>query len=225
MTGTIINSLAVVIGGTAGMFLKQAMPERFKTIYFQAVGLFTLAIGVSMVWRLGHVLIIVSTLVIGAITGELLKLDEKTERLGDYVKGILKTNDNKFTDGLISSFLLFCVGSMTILGAIQEGMEGKMDLLLTKSIMDFFSAILLASAFGSGVIVSAIPLFIYQGVLTLSAKYASNFFNEEIVNGISGMGGILLIGLAIDILEIKRIKLINMLPALVFVTIALWLFI
>lgn len=225
MTGTIINSLAVVLGGTVGMFLKQAMPERLKTIYFQSVGLFTLAIGISMVWNLGHILIIISTLVIGAITGELMKLDLKTEKLGNYVKGILKTNDNKFTDGLISSFLLFCVGSMTILGAIQEGIEGKTDLLLTKSLMDFFSAILLASAFGSGVIVSAIPLFLYQGALTLTAKYASTFFNEDIVQGISWMGGILLIGLAIDILEIKRIKLINMLPALVFVTIALWLLI
>ncbi len=225
MTGTLINSLAVIAGGTAGLFLKQSMPEKYKTIYFQAVGLFTLAIGISMIWNLGHILIVVGSIVTGSLFGEFLKLEERTERMGEIIKLKLKTNDKQFTEGLVSSFLLFCIGSMTILGAVQEGIEGKSDLLLTKSLMDFFSAIVLASAFGSGVIVSAIPLLIFQGAITLTARYAGTFFNENIIQGISWVGGILLIGLAINILEIKKINLINMLPSLLFITIAMWLLI
>ncbi len=225
MTGTVINSLAVIIGGMAGMFLKQSMPERFKTIYFQAVGLFTLAIGITMIWNMGHILIVVGSLVIGSIVGEVLRLEERTDKMGEFVKSKLKTNDKRFKEGLVSSFLLFCVGSMTILGSVQEGLEGKADLLYTKSLMDFFSAILLASAFGSGVIVSALPLFLFQGSITLTAKYAGTFFNENSIQGISWIGGILLIGLAINILEIKKIKLINMLPSLIIITIAMWLLI
>lgn len=224
MTGTIINTGAVILGGAIGLLLKKAMPDKFKTIYFQAVGLFTLAIGISMIVNLGHILIIVGSLVAGSLIGELLKLEERTEKFSDRLKFRLNSNSNEFTEGLISSFLLFCVGSMTILGTIQEGIEGKMDLLLTKSLMDFFSSILLASAFGSGVLFSAIPLFVFQAILTLSSKYASSYFTENILNGLTWTGGILLIGLAINILEIKKIKLLNMLPSLLIVILAMWIF-
>lgn len=224
MIGTLVNTAAVIAGGTAGLLLKKSMPERIKTIYFQAIGLFTLAIGISMVWQMQNILIVVISLAVGGLTGEYLHLEKRAEKLSEYLKGRLKTNNAEFSEGLITSFLLFCVGSMTILGTIQEGTGGSSDLLYTKSLMDFFSAILLASAFGAGVIFSALPLFIFQALLTLLAMQAATFFSPEIIQGLTNVGGILLLGLGINILEIKNLRIMNMLPSLLLVVILLYIF-
>jgi len=224
MIGTIVNTAAVIVGGTIGLLLKKNMPERVTTIYFQAVGLFTLAIGISMVVKMDHILIVVSSLAIGSLLGEWLNIEAGTERLSELLKKRFRIGNEKFSEGLITAFLLFCIGSMTILGTIQEGTGGSSDLLFTKSLMDFFSGMLLASAFGFGVVVSAIPLLIFQGALTLLAMYAGSFFTPEIIQGLTSVGGILLIGLGINILEIKKLRIMNMLPALLVVVLLLYLF-
>lgn len=224
MIGTLVNTIAVVAGGSLGLLLKTKMPERLTTIYFQAIGLFTLAIGISMVWELKHILIVVSSLAFGSLTGEIFRLEKRTDQLSEYLKKRLKIGGDRFSEGLITSFLLFCVGSMTIVGAIQEGTGVSSDLLMTKSLMDFFSAILLASALGTGVVFSALPLLIFQGSITLFSMYASSFFTPEIIHGLTNTGGILLLGLAINILEIKKLRIMNMLPSLIFVVILLLLF-
>jgi len=223
MIGTIINAGAVLAGGTIGLLLKKNMPERITTIYFQAIGLFTISIGISMVYKMDHILIVVSSLAIGSLLGEWMNLEGGAEKLSIYFKSKLHIGSDNFSEGLTTAFLLFCIGSMTILGAIQEGTGGSPDLLMTKSLMDGFSAILLASAFGVGVLVSAIPLFLFQGGITLLAMYAGTFFTPEIIQGLTSVGGILLIGLGINILEIKKLRILNMLPALVVVVFLLWL--
>lgn len=224
MIGTLVNAAAVVVGGTFGLLMNKKMPERFKTIYFQAVGLFTLAIGVTMIYRMEHILIIVSSLAIGSILGEWMDIEKAAEKMSAYLKQKLHIGNEKFTEGLISSFLLFCIGSMTILGAIQEGTGESSDLLFTKSIMDGFSSALLASAFGIGVIFSAVPLLIFQGGITLIAMLASTFFSETIIAGITAVGGIMLIGLGINILEITKLRVMNMLPSLLIVVVLLAIF-
>lgn len=224
MIGTLVNTAAVLVGGTIGMVFKKAMPEKIKSIYFQAIGLFTIAIGISMVWEMERILLIVTSLALGSLVGEWLGIEASVEKLSEYLKRRLKIGNEKFSEGLITSFLLFCVGSMTILGTIQEGTGVSSDLLFTKSFMDFFSAILLASAFGLGVVISAIPLLIFQGLLTLIAMLASDFFTPEIIQGLTNIGGILLIGLGINILEIKKLRIMNMLPALVFVILLMMVF-
>ncbi|MDD3079025.1 MAG: DUF554 domain-containing protein [Paludibacter sp.] len=224
MVGTIVNTIAVIAGGSIGLVLKKNMPERISGIYFQAVGLFTLAIGITMIVKMEQILIIVGSLAIGSLLGEWMRLETKIEKLSDRLKSKFRIVNEKFTEGLITAFLLFCIGSMTVLGTIQEGMGGSSDLLFTKSLMDFFSAMILASAFGIGVVVSAVPLFIFQALLTLLAMYASRFFNAEIIMGLTSLGGILLIGLGINILEIKKLRIMNMLPSLLIVVILLWIF-
>jgi uncharacterized membrane protein YqgA involved in biofilm formation len=224
MIGTLVNAGAVIIGGTIGALLKKKMPERVKTIYFQAVGLFTLAIGISMVAELQNILIVVSSLAIGALLGEWMNIEKSVEKMSDWLKRKFKVGDERFSEGLTTSFLLFCTGSMTVLGAIEEATTGQPDLLFTKSLMDGFSAILLASAFGVGVIASALPLLVFQGGLTLLALWASAFLTGEIITGLTSVGGVLLIGLSINILGIKKLRVMNMLPALVIVAILLWLF-
>ncbi|MEI8273851.1 MAG: DUF554 domain-containing protein [Paludibacter sp.] len=225
MIGTLVNTAAVIIGGTIGLLLKKSMPERVTTIYFQAVGLFTLAIGISMVVKMEHILIVVGSLAVGSLLGEWMNLEVGVERMSEYLKKRFRIGSDKFSEGLITAFLLFCIGSMTILGTIQEGTGGSSDLLLTKSLMDFFSGMLLASAFGFGVIVSAVPLLIFQSLLTLLAMYASSFFTHAIIQGLTSVGGILLIGLGINVLEIKKLRIINMLPALLVVVLLLWIFV
>lgn len=224
MIGTLVNTAAVLGGGTIGLLLKKRMPERVTTIYFQAIGLFTLAIGASMAVKMDHILIVVSSLAIGSLMGEWIDLERGAERLTIWLKHRFHIGSEKFSEGLVTAFLLFCVGSLTILGTIQEGTGGSPDLLYTKSLMDFFSAILLASAFGVGVIFSAVPLFIFQVALTLLAAYAGNFFTDEIILGLTSVGGIMLIGLGINILGIKKIRIMNMLPSLVIVVLLIWIF-
>ncbi len=224
MIGTIVNTVAVLIGGFIGLLLKKSMPPRITSIYFQAIGLFTLAIGISMIVKMDHILIIVSSLAIGSLLGEWLNLESATERMSLYFKKRFKIGNEKFSEGLITSFLLFCIGSLTILGTIQEGTGVSSDLLFTKSFMDFFSAILLASAFGIGVVFSAIPLFIYQALLTVLAMCAGSFLSPEMILGLTNIGGIMLIGLGINILEIKKLRIINMTPSLLIVILMLWMF-
>jgi len=224
MIGTLVNAGAVIAGGIVGMLLNKSLHDRYKTIYFQAVGLFTLAIGISMVYNMQHILIVVGSIAVGSLLGEWMNLEKGVERVSQHMKTKFRVGNDRFSEGLITAFLLYCIGSMTILGAIQEGTGGSSDLLLTKSLMDGFSSILLASAFGVGVIASAIPLLIFQGGLTLLAMYASSFFSPQIIQGLTSVGGILLIGLGINILEIKRLRIMNMLPALLVVVLLLYLF-
>ena len=224
MIGTLVNTAAVIGGGMIGLLLKKRMPERITTIYFQAIGLFTLAIGASMAVEMQRILIVVSSLAIGSLLGEWIDIEQGAERLSNRIKHRFRIGSEKFSEGLVTAFLLFCVGSLTILGTIQEGTGGSPDLLYTKSLMDFFSAILLASAFGVGVALSAVPLFLFQASLTLLAGYAGSFFTEEIILGLTSVGGIMLIGLGINILGIQKIRVMNMLPSLVVVALLLWLF-
>ena len=223
MLGTIVNVATVVAGGVIGLVLNKKLPRRFVTIFFQVVGLFTLFLGISMALQTTRILHMIAALITGALIGEALRLETYMERFGEWMKSRLRLGSEKFTEGLLTAFLLYCMGSLTILGAIEEGMGGSPKLLLIKSMMDGVSSIALASGLGIGVIFSAVPLLIYQGGITLLAMGFGEFFPELFVVELSAVGGILLMGLGINILEIKKIKVVNMLPALVMIVLLLWL--
>jgi uncharacterized membrane protein YqgA involved in biofilm formation len=224
MIGTIVNTAAVAAGGIIGILLKKKMPERVTSIYFQAIGLFTMAIGMSMAVKMEHILIVVASLALGSLLGEWMNIENRVNTLGENFKQRFRIGSEQFSEGLTTAFLLFCVGSMTILGTIQEGTGGSPDLLYTKSLMDFFSSMLLASAFGVSVALSAIPLFIFQASLTLIAMFAGSFFTPGIILELTSVGGILLVGLGLNILHISNLRVMNMLPALVVVVIMLVIF-
>ena len=225
MTGTLINVVAIIVGGTIGIILNTRLPDRIVKIVFQAIGLFTIYIGVSMALKSEQILLMVISLVVGSALGEFIDIDKYISNLSEKIKTRFKFRNEKFSEGLITAFLLYCVGSMTILGAIEEGLGNAPNLLLAKSIMDGFSSIALASAMGIGVVFSIIPLFVYQGGLTLVAALAGDYFSQVVINELTGVGGILLIGLGISILEIKKIKVVNMLPSLIVIVLLAWLFI
>ncbi len=224
MTGTLINAGAIIVGSTAGMLLNARLPRRVTDIVFQGLGLFTLYVGFTMASRTSHMLLMIFSIVLGSILGELMGLESGMERVSEKLKTRLKSSNEKFTEGMITAFLLYCMGSMTILGAFEEGLGGEPNLLLAKSVLDGFSSVALASALGLGVMFSIVPLLIYQGGLTLLAAQLQDLLTEVVVDELSAVGGLLLIGLGINILEIKRLRIMNMLPALVIIVVLTLIF-
>jgi len=224
MLGTILNAAAVIAGSSIGLALKKALSEKYTTIYFQAVGLFTLILGIQMSLKISAPLVVALSLIAGGLFGEFCRLEERMNRLGDQLKKRFKIGNEQFTEGLITAFLLFCMGSLSILGPVEEGLTGKMsELLKAKSLLDGFSSLLLSSALGIGVLFSVVPLLIYQGGITLIVSLIGKDIPANYINEITVVGGILLIGLALDILNIKKLRIMNLLPALVFVCLFLWL--
>jgi len=224
MIGTLVNIVAILVGGTLGLFLNKRLPQRFINIFFQVIGLFTLFLGISMALETTHVLHMIMALVIGALVGEALQLQKGAEQISGFLKSKLNIGNEKFTEGLLTAFLLYCIGSLTILGAIEEGVGEPPKLLYIKSLMDGVSSIALASGLGIGVLFSVVPLFIFQGGITLFASWFGDFFPEIMIIEMSAVGGILLIGMSITILNIKKINVLNMLPSLGVVILLLWLF-
>ncbi len=223
MTGTLVNATTVIIGSLIGIWFRNRLPDRIVKIVFQSIGLFTLYLGFSMALNGTKILPIIFSLILGAITGELLSLDQRINQLADLIKRNLRINDANFSEGLITAFLLFCIGSMTILGAIEEGMGKGSQILMTKALMDGFASIALSSALGLGVGFSALPLLLFQGGITLLAWWIGHFIPSVAIDNLTATGGIILIGMGINILEIKKINITNMLPALVWIIPLIWL--
>lgn len=225
MFGTLINAAAVIVGGAVGLLIHTRMPKKIVRICFQAIGLFTLFLGVNMAFKTSQFLILIFSVVVGSIIGEWIDLDRQLHRFSAWLKRKVKSNNDQFSEGFVTSFLLFCMGSMAILGAIEEGLGNAPNLLLAKSLLDGFSAIALAAAMGVGVLFSAVPLVLYQGGLTLFAAFVEPYLTETVINELTAVGGLLLIGLGINLLEIKTIKVTNMLPALLIAVVLASLFV
>lgn len=221
--GTIVNVLTVTIGSIIGLSLRSKLPQAIIERVFQAIGLFTMVLGVYMAIKVDNVLVMIFALVLGAITGELLRLDYQINKGADKIKRLVPNSHDRFSEGLITAFLLFCTGSMTILGSIDEGVGNGNTILLSKSILDGFASIALAGSLGIGVLFSIVPLFILQASITLLAYLFGSFISPEISLAISSTGGVLLIGLGFNLLDIKDIKVINILPAILFAPFFIWI--
>ena len=224
MFGTLLNASTVIIGSIIGLIVRSRLPKRITDTAFQGVGLFTIILGIMMAIKTNNLLIMIFSVVLGSIIGELIDIDKWINIFGEWLKNKFKSKNQRFSEGLITAFLLYCMGSMTILGAIEEGLGELPNLLVAKSILDGFSSIVLAATLGIGVLFSFIPLLIYQGGLTLLASNVQNFLTEIIINEITAVGGILLLGLGITLLNIKKIKVINMMPSMVIICFLSYLF-
>jgi len=219
--GTFINMLTVTVGSLIGLSLQQVFPENIQAIIFQAIGLSSLLIGIQMSLKVpnGYLLLLIISLILGGIWGEWIQLDDFLNYLGDTLKAKLSLGDEQFTEGLVTAFLLFCTGSMATVGAIEEGLRGKRELLLIKSTLDGITAIAFASTFGIGVLFSIFPLLILQGGLTLLARQLERFFTDIVINQLSAVGGLLIVAIGIRLLGLGEINLENLLPALLLVVI------
>ncbi len=225
MLGTVINTFTVIVGSLLGLALHARLPERLTKVAFQAIGIFTLFLGFAMALKTQKMLILIFSIVSGSIVGELIDIERYLNDFGEWLKRCLKIGSGRFTEGMVTAFLIFCMGSMTVLGAIEEGLGRVPNLYLAKSILDGFAAIALTAGLGLGVMFSALPLFIYQAGLTVLARGLNTLLTDAITNELTAVGGLILIGLGINLLEIKQLKVLNMLPALVIVVILALIFI
>jgi uncharacterized membrane protein YqgA involved in biofilm formation len=217
--GTIVNAVAVMVGSTIGTLIGKRFPEKIRRIVFQAIGLSTLVIGMRMAFEVQSILVLIFSLLLGGVTGELIKLHDRVNKAADRLKSKFKNSQAHFSEGLVTAFLIFCIGSMTIVGAIDEGLRGDHTILFTKSVLDGFTSMALASTYGFGVFFSAVPLFLFQGGITLLANLSQDFFSPLLIAQLTAVGGAMIIGIGINLLDIKQIRIINLLPALIWVVV------
>ncbi len=215
LQGTALNILTILAGGTLGALAGSKLQTRFTEAAFRAIGLFTLVLGMSMAMQTSRLLMLAFSCIAGSLAGEAMDIDGALLRFGGFVKSRIRVGGARFSEGMVAAFLLFCMGSVTVLGAVQEGMGSSSELLFTKSLMDGVAAAMLASVLGWGVLFSVIPLAVYQGGLTILAGAAGSSLPMEVVNEVSAAGGVMLLGLGIELLGIRKLKIANMLPALV----------
>lgn len=235
MTGTWINIATVMVGGSLGLLFGPRLPERIRQTVVAALGLFTLAVGVELYLR-GvavegeRVVIPLVSLLAGGILGEWWRIEDRLQNLGGWLEARFMGGseqdlaENRFVRGFLTASLLFCAGPMTILGSIQDGLSGDYELLAIKSVLDGFASLALASTFGVGVLFSILVVLLYQGGLSLAAASAQAFFDPVMLAEMTVVGGILLLGLAISsLMEIKKIRVGNLLPALLLAPLLAWL--
>jgi len=229
MTGTLLNIAAILIGSTLGLIFGTRIPERLQTTIIAGLGLFTAAMGLQMFLKSGYQLIVLGALLIGALLGEWWKIEERLESLGillekRFSRDTQMGSGSRFIRGFMVTSLLFCIGPMAILGSIQDGLSGDYQLLAVKSTLDGFASMAFASTLGFGVMFSSIIVLIYQGGISLLAAQLSTVVTEAMMNEMTASGGLLLLGLAIsNLLEIKKIRVGNFLPALVVAPLIVWI--
>ncbi|MBP3911981.1 MAG: DUF554 domain-containing protein, partial [Niameybacter sp.] len=205
----------VLIGGFVGLFLKKGISKRFSDLIMNAIALVTMVIGITFATASENMLVVIISLVVGALMGEGINIDKKLNQLGGLIKSKVKSESGNVGEGFVTATLLFCVGSMAIMGSLDSGLRGDHTVLYTKAIMDGISALIFASSMGIGVLLSAVPILLYQGSITLLSSFIQPYLTQSMMTEMNAVGGILLIGLGISILGIKEIKVSNLLPALV----------
>ena len=227
MIGTLINVATVVAGSVVGRAIGNRLPERVRETVMHVIGLMTLALGVGLVVKTRNELVVLLALLLGAITGELLHIEDGIRRLGEWAEHRLtgKRDGGDFVRGFVTTSILFCVGPMTLLGCFQDGLTGDYRLLAIKSTLDGISSIAFASALGWGVLLSAVTVLVVQGGLTLGARWLqSSLSNPGVQAELFATGGVMMLALGLRLLEIKPIRVGNLLPALVYAPLLVYLF-
>jgi uncharacterized protein len=232
MTGTLLNAVAIILGGLLGTFLGAQLPEKLKQTVFLALGIFSLAFGLQMFLKTENPIVPLVSLLMGVMVGEWIKIDERVSSLERKLEARFlhlipedAAKDGRFMKGFISASMLYCVGPMSILGAIQNGLTGEYSTLAVKSVLDGFASLAFSSILGLGVVFSSIPVFIYQGTISLFAIQVQSYLSPSMINEFTAVGGIILAAIAISgFLEIKHIRTANFLPALLFAPVIAWLF-
>jgi len=241
-TGTVINVLAVLLGGTLGTLLGNRLPERMRETIMHALGLLTIVIGFQLSLETANILIVLGSLLLGGLLGEVLRIERAVDQVGRWLErrtgaedpseGEARPDDasrgaTTFSYAFLTASLVFCVGPMTIMGSIQDGLTGDYTLLAVKSTMDGFASLAFASTLGPGVIFSALTVLVYQGTLTLGAGWAEAVLTDPMVAEMTATGGVLMLALGLGMLQIKKIRTGNLLPAIaiapVIVAVANWL--
>ncbi len=224
--GTIVNVVAILAGGALGLVFKGGLKERFREIMMQACGLAVVFIGAAGAFEMiftvdgarvssGSTMLIVLSLVLGGLAGELINIEKRLDSVGEKLKKLVKAGeDNRFVDGFVTASLVFCVGAMAICGPIDEALTGDSSTLLVKSILDGIMVMVLASVYGVGTLFSALAVGIYQGIFTVFGSFVSEFMTDALIVSLSGVGSILIFAVGLNLLFPNKVRVGNFLPAL-----------
>ncbi len=218
MKGVFVNTATVILGSILGLLFKNGIKEKYKDAVMKTIGLCTVAIGISGLMQGGDTLVLILSSVTGVLIGTLFNLDGKINSLGNLGTKRFRKDDNEtsLAEGFTGACLLFCVGSMTIVGSLESGINGDDSMIFTKAVLDLFSSMVLASSLGVGVLLSSVFVLVFQGLLVISASYLAPFMTEGVIAQISKSGGLIILALGLNLTGITKIKVANLLPALVF---------
>ena len=214
MFGTIVNALAIIAGSLIGLMFMGSIAEKYSRTIMQAMGLVVILIGVRAALKTDALLVVIISLAVGSLMGEWLGIEKRLDHLGSWLEKRFSGSGGSISKGFVTASLLFCVGAMAIVGAMESGLANNHQTLFAKAVIDGISSIVFASTLGLGVLFSAVSVFVYQGVIALSASYVKPFLVPEVVAQMSAVGGLLIVGIGIGLLEIKKIHIGNMLPAI-----------
>ena len=219
MIATIINCILILLGSMLGLLLKGKLPQRFLTVLTQALGLCVVSIGMTSAIGTKNTLCVVVCLVVGTILGEAIDIEKRLDNVGEVLRKRFERNsdgNSTFTEGFVSASVLFCVGAMAIVGAINAGIHGDYAVLVSKSVIDGVTAVSMTTALGIGVAFSAIPILLYQGGLTLLAGLVAPFLQDAVITEMSAVGGCIILGIGLNMLDLPKVRLRvgNMLPAI-----------
>ena len=216
MTGTLVNTAAVVAGSLAGAVIGKRLPDRIKTIVMQALGLSVVLIGLEMALSGTRPLLVIGSILAGAVTGELMNIEGAVEALGEWLKRRFRSDSSTFVQGFVTASILYCTGAMVIVGSIRDGTVGDPSILYIKSLLDGVASVAFASSLGLGVAFSALSVLVVQGSITLLASQLTFLQEPAVIEAVTAAGGLLILGIGINILEIKRIRVGNLVPALAY---------
>jgi len=217
MLGTIVNVIATICGSLLGLLFRKGIPDNYKEIIMSGIGLSVILIGVKSALSSDQLLIVIFSVIIGAGIGEFLKIEAKLESLGSYFERRLasKSSDTgSFARGFVTASLVFCVGSMAIVGALESGLTGNHQTLFAKSILDGVTSLIFASSLGIGVLFSGVAVFLYQGAITLTAVFMKNLLVAETISQMTSVGGLLILAIGLNLLGITKIRVGNLLPGI-----------
>lgn len=219
LTGTIVNSAAILLGCAVGLLLGRLIPERLNDAIYKGVALCVFYIGVSGMLAGEKPLVMILSMVLGAVVGELLRLDDRIHALGDAAERRFSRGgggSGRFSHGFVSATLLFCVGAMAITGALDSGLSGDHATLYAKSVLDGVSSAVYASTMGAGVALSAVAVFLYQGLIAVCASFAKPLLSAPVIAEMKCVGSLLIVALSLNMLGLTKIKVMNLVPAVFF---------
>lgn len=214
MLGTLVNTLSIIAGSLIGLLCKGNIPERYSRTLLHAIGLSVILIGLKTALRTEALLIVILSLAIGSYIGEWLGIEDRLDRFGRWIGSRISKDSKSISKGFVHASLLFCVGAMAIIGSLESGLSGNHQTLFAKSILDGITSILFSSTMGIGVLFSAVSVFLYQGVITVTASVIKPYLLPEVISQMSAIGGLLIMAIGLGMLEIQKIKIGNMLPAI-----------
>ncbi len=222
LRGYLINTFTVLIGSGLGLLIGAKLSEKIRKIILSGLGLSTIIIGTKMALETRELLLVVGSLILGGILGQVVGIEEWLERMGERLKVKVGSTSGTFVLGFVTASLLFCVGPMTIVGSLEDGYAGTADLIYIKSVMDGAAAVALTASMGVGVIFSALTVLIFQGALTYLGMAMGDFITAPVLNELSATGGILILGIGFNILGVAKIRVGNFLPALFLAALFAW---